>query len=159
SPDGKTLASTSCDENLEFTIRLWELATKQSTKEWTTPALGSWCSIAFSPDGKKLASGGLGEQIRLWDLSDGTSTLLHEDRGGEYARPYVMFSPDGSTLASGGRCIRETRLFDAASGQKIVAFDTDDMAGVMAVRFAADGRTLVSSSGRGQLDRWGTSAD
>src|SRR5262249_5044613 len=66
SPDGKTLASGSDNEVLNMdspednkSIRLWVVAT---TEEWASPE-GSWdyvTGVAYSPDGKTLASGTIG---------------------------------------------------------------------------------------------------
>ena len=60
-------------------------------------------SVAFSPDGKTLASGGASEDktVRLWDVETGKQKHLltgHEERING-----VAFSPDGKTLASGSQ--------------------------------------------------------
>ena len=56
-------------------------------------------SVAFSPDGKLLASGGDNNTIMLWDVASGTLTKTltgHADVVWS-----VAFSPDGKLLASG----------------------------------------------------------
>src|SRR5436305_8836623 len=64
---------------------------------------GGVCAVAFSPDGKLLASGGSGYDdgsIKLWDASSGAPRqTLERHPGGVSA---VAFSPDGKLLASGG---------------------------------------------------------
>jgi WD40 repeat protein len=70
SPDGRFLATRHGDPEMmsPATIRLWNVKTgRQLTelrghKDW----IGG---IAFSPDGKRLASGGFGSSIRIWDIS------------------------------------------------------------------------------------------
>src|SRR6516225_537955 len=57
-------------------------------------------SVAFSPDGKTLASCGRAATIKLWDVATGKNTAaLQADSGDLWS---VAFSPDGKLLASPG---------------------------------------------------------
>lgn len=57
-------------------------------------------SVAFSPNGKTLASGGGDNMIKLWDVASGRE--LPSLAGHSNPVWSVAFSPDGQTLASGG---------------------------------------------------------
>ena len=106
SPDGKTLASSSCRSwaaQIEGTIQLWDAVTRQHKASLTghrRPVI----SIAFSPDSCTVAGGVANGKVHLWDAVTGelkTSLTGHTEK-------YVFgvaFSPDGRTLASGGRSV------------------------------------------------------
>ena len=109
-------------------------------------------SVAFSPDGRTLASGSY-QEIKLWDAGSGQlkQTLKgHDDRVHS-----VAFSPDGSTLASGSGELSEygeIKLWDAGSG-KLQQTLTGHSSYVESVAFSPDGRTLASGSG--ELSKYG----
>jgi len=94
SPNGKTLASGSCDA----TVKLWEVSTGHliRTLEGHSNSTGS---VSFSPDGKTLASGSADSTIKLWEAS--TGKFLQTLEGHSWSVNSVSFSPDGKTLASG----------------------------------------------------------
>src|SRR5437762_2490462 len=56
--------------------------------------------VAFSPDGKTLASAGMDKTVKLWDVGTGKETATLTGHTNQVTR--VAFSPDGKTLASGG---------------------------------------------------------
>jgi len=60
---------------------------------------GSVNSAAFSPDGKRLASGGDGQRVKLWDVKTGR---LRATLKAYHRIESVVFSPDSKTLAAGG---------------------------------------------------------
>jgi WD40 repeat protein len=117
-------------------------------------------SVAFSPDGRYLAAGGVGGAMRLWDLSDHTAT---PDILGDVATSSVnsvAFAPGGRKLAAGHRN-GEVRLWDLTTRDHAVASRvlpvgaTND---VSSVAFAPDGRTLAAGSRDGSVRLWNLAA-
>ena len=108
SPDGTLLAVAS-----GIGIWFYDTATYQELSLLTGQSEEIF-SIAFSPDGKTIASGCYDGTIRLWDLGTGT----HKTRLTTYKVSVnsVAFSPDGRTLAS-GREDGIVRLWDAHTGE------------------------------------------
>ena len=99
-------------------------------------------SVAFSPDGRTLASGGFDNNIRLWDVADGKAIRVL--RGHADAVISVAFGRYGLTLASG--CLDKTiKLWDVDRG--MVLRTLEGHTGIVeSVAFSPDGRTLASGS-------------
>jgi WD40 repeat protein/uncharacterized caspase-like protein len=107
-------------------------------------------ALAFSPDGKILASGGTDTTVKLWETASGQE--LRTLSGHLNQVDAVAFSPDGKTLASGS-ADDTVKLWDVANGQELRTL-SGHSSFVHAVAFSPDGRTLVSGSRDGTVKLW-----
>ena len=98
-------------------------------------------SVAFSPDGKLLATGDVNHEIHVWQVADGKRLLTCKvDSGWVWS---VAFSPNGHLLASSAN--QTVNLWDVHTGQCLQTLQgyTDR---VFSLAFSPDGRLLVSGS-------------
>jgi WD40 repeat protein/serine/threonine protein kinase len=96
--------------------------------------------VAFSPDGKTLATGSMDGRIKLWDCETGLES--GELPGHLQETTDVAFSPDGRTLASLGQ--RESiRLWHVATKRELMTIDLP--LGGHYLQFSPDGKTMAST--------------
>ena len=107
-------------------------------------------AVAFSTDGKWLASANYGRTVNLWDSTTGEllHTLLHPGNQVEC----VAISPDGRRLASGGED-KSVRVWDPTTGQEILAL-RGHTSRCECVAFSPDGYRLASASSDGTVRIW-----
>ncbi|EFY97560.2 WD40 and cullin domain protein [Metarhizium robertsii] len=171
STDGTWLASASSD----WTVRIWNVDEgtcvktlehqNHTTEDQQTIDDHSRyiLSIAFSPDGKILASGSSDWRVRLWDVNEGTliktlayrNHIIRDERTTEDHSRYVLsiaFSPNGKMIASGSSDWRVRRW----SIDRSVLLTTLEghRNWVRAVAFSTDGKLLASASTDGTLYLW-----
>ena len=155
SPDGQRLAATS----LYQTVKVWDVpsATELFSLADHTRAtwLGTWSpdqtrGLAFSPDGKRLASASRrSASVRLWDTSSGRELLTIEGPRFIFFVTSVAFSPDGQRLAA-AYDDSTARIWDAASGRELLSLKGTGSA----VVFSPDGQRLATANDDATVKLW-----
>jgi WD40 repeat protein len=161
SPDGQWIASGAgqsySDETaVDETVKIWN-SHDGKIKQELIGHKDRINSIAFSHDGKLLASGSSDKTIKLWDAESGRELRTLAGHAGEVTS--VAFSPDGRLLASGGgvldwRSVRGSdhpadktiKLWDVSTGSEVRTLSGSE-GEITAVAFSPDGHTLASASG------------
>jgi WD40 repeat protein len=164
SPDGHTLASGNWDKS----ITLWDVDTGKVLHFIKGRTKRFWGliddhgeghedlvnSVAFSPDGNTLASGGFDDAIKLWDVSSGK--LLTTFKGHSNFVLSVTFSPDGNMLASSSYD-KTIKLWEVSSGRVLQTLIGHKDA-VTSVAFRSDGQIIASASFDKTIKLWEVSS-
>jgi serine/threonine protein kinase len=128
------------------------LASKAATrlKRTLTGHTNSVYAVAFSPDGKTLASGSNDRTVKLWDIE---TSELRGTLGGHTDGVYsVAFSPDGRSLASGSNDTT-VNLWDVET-QELRRTLVGHTGAVYSVSFSEDGKQLFSGSNDKTVRVW-----
>jgi WD40 repeat protein len=149
SPDGKRIAVAAGD-------RLWLVETESNDARLLSSGIEPICSVAFSPDGCLIASGGSDKMLRLWRVP--TGEVVMELAGHGHDVNSVAFSPDGSRLCSGSSNEAVMRVWDAKTGQSLQAHRRQG--GVLAapIVFSPDGGLIASAQQDRTLCLWDVEA-
>ena len=147
SPNGQTLATAG------KTIQRWDVASGNELQVFngifarlSSPVQ----TVAYSPDGKLIASGNLRGEVKLWDAANGSD--LRTMTGHANWVQMVAFTPDGKLLASGS-LDNTIKLWDVASGALLRTL-TGHTDGVQAIAVSPDGRVLASAGNDKIIKLW-----
>lgn len=133
----------------------WTLHRPLGTGDASSPIIDRVNAVRFSPDGKRLATGGgeptRGGEIKIWDVSNGkllqSFTNTHSD-----AVFSLEFSPDGKYLASGA-ADKFVKVLDLDSGKVVKIFEGHTHH-VLGVSWKRDGRILASAGADNVIKLW-----
>ncbi len=159
SPDGRTLASAGDDSDSNLTpkhsVRLWDVAHRDpepygqgDPRVTISPAQGV-LSLAFSPDGKTLATGSYDGEVRLWDAKTGHQRATLSDSLIPSEVHHLAFSPDGKTLATPSEY--GLLLWNVATRKPraILSTSAEGTANVIQdVAFSKDGRLIAGNDSK-----------
>ncbi|MFC1766079.1 protein kinase [Planctomycetota bacterium] len=155
SPDGKRIVSAGAGAGRsgQFTMpgmmKVWdgetgaELMTLRGHK-------GIITSVAFSPDGKRIVSGGFDKTVRVWNAENGVELMtLRAHEGFVYS---VAFSPDSKRIVSGS-LDNLVKVWDAVTGDAVTVLQ-GHRSYVLSVAFSPTRDQIISSSSDGTIRVW-----
>ena len=143
SPDSRTLGLCLMNEGA---VELWNIDPWEQRGRLSRHAGRIQC-LAFSPDGRLLASGGFDRTVRLWDLADRRE--LRRLKGHRAGLKALAFSPDSKRLASGGLDCK-IRLWEVTTPPSPPPLT--NVYGVFA--FSPDGRQVLTQDREGAAKLW-----
>lgn len=158
SPDGRRLASGSGDGS----THIWDATDldkrrydRRQRKLYSRPTINPYgiASVAWSPDGRRVASGSGDKTIEISDAS--TGMVVEILTGHTQGVSSVAWSPDGRRLASGSRD-GTIRIWDAKTGVPLLRL-TGHAAPVYSVAWSPDSNKLASGSSDGKIKIWDAS--
>jgi WD40 repeat protein len=107
-------------------------------------------TVAWSPNGRLLASGGRDQTVQVWDVETGDLVMLYE--GHKDAVYAVAWSPDSTTIASGGRD-QTVQVWDVETGEPFLTY-YGHAHSVYALAWSSDGTRIASGSRDKTVQVW-----
>ncbi|MBC7816792.1 MAG: serine/threonine protein kinase [Planctomycetaceae bacterium] len=129
---------------------LWRLYNGEQSR-WRGH-IGAVTAIAFSPDGKFLASASVDKSVKLWDAVTGKEVLSLAHHTARVTS--IAFSPNSKRLASGS-ADKSAIIWDAATGQRLHSF-TSHQGQVTGVAFSPSGQQVATASEDKTVRIWNT---
>ena len=143
-PDGRHLAVAGAE-----IVEIWDVVAGVRVHELRGHSKWVYC-VAFSPDGKWLATGGWDRRIKLWEATTGREHSTISAHDGFVLD--VAFSPDSRSVASTSED-RSVRLWEVPTGGRLgVLHGHTDF--VQTVAFAPDGREMATGGVEGTMKIW-----
>jgi len=105
-------------------------------------------SLAFSPDGTRVASGSADKTVKLWDVATGEEILTLSGHTGSVT--CLAFNSDGTRVVA--TCEGAIRVWDLPDGRETLSLEPGDWETVASIAFSPDGKLLAAADG--QVDVW-----
>jgi len=149
-PDNRRIIS-----QIDSTFKIWDLSTGQIEREFTLlDHISCVCDLAFSPDGRSLATVNSDDTLRIWDVE---TKVLRYTQDVEYEIWRVAFHPNGEILAYGG-CSDYSRSGACVEGQ-VTLWNIDkrqiignfNLQPLDKIAFNPNGQTIAASANRSYI--------
>lgn len=144
SPDGSRLATRDND-----IVRIWDPGSEKEVLALSGHT-AEVLAIAYSPDGRHIATGSADKTAKVWDATTGKE--LFTLAGHKDAVESIAFSPDGKRVASGS-WDQTVKIWDIATGNLVMTL-TGYINLVGSVAFSPDGKLLATTSADGTIHIW-----
>jgi WD40 repeat protein/serine/threonine protein kinase len=157
-PDGRWLAAGGRAGGKGL-VTLWDVASGKVVRTLIIRNADTVWSLAFSPDGRRLASSTAAQlpETKVWDVEDGQELAsFHVER--RWGTQGLAFSPDGRRIALVLNWRRSVLLLDAATGAELGSLVARTDTGLNAVAFSPDGRRIAAACGDGTVVLWDAEA-
>jgi WD40 repeat protein len=157
SPDGTVLACTRSEK-----IMLHDTTTGNLIQELVASSVHFLVSVAFSPDGGMICSGGDDKTVYVWEVASGKLIRTLRAGGHENWVFKVAFSPDGEIIASAGGKLSMTlkggdtkiRLWKITGHDHPLHELSGDTRAVTGLTFSSDGKIVASCNGGKTVKLW-----
>jgi len=104
-------------------------------------------TLAWSPDGTRIASGGLDKTVQVWDALTGNHVVTQNDLGLVYM---LAWSPDGKSIANG----EALQVWDVANAKVTLVTFGGEAGNVLSVCWSPDGKYIAFGDAFGKVQVW-----